>query len=104
MSLHRSLQNGRQGEASDHSTGRLQVGQETEGMWKPATGSLARSANDGLRLCRRSGVDRAHLPSGQRYRQFASWPRTQRYVHVVSKNFTSFGCLGRASIDVGPRT
>ncbi len=29
MSLHRSLQNGRKGEASDHSTGRWQVGQVT---------------------------------------------------------------------------
>jgi hypothetical protein len=29
MSLQRSLQNGRQGEAADHSTERLQVGQET---------------------------------------------------------------------------
>jgi hypothetical protein len=29
MSLQRSLQNGRHGEPSDHSTGRWQVGQET---------------------------------------------------------------------------
>jgi hypothetical protein len=29
MSLQRSLQNGRQREVSDHSTGRLHVGQET---------------------------------------------------------------------------
>ena len=29
MSLHRSLQNGLNGEASDHSTGRWQVGQGT---------------------------------------------------------------------------
>ena len=29
MSLQRSLQNGRKGEASDHSTGRWQVGQGT---------------------------------------------------------------------------
>jgi hypothetical protein len=32
MSLQRSLQNGRQGETSDHSTGRLQVGQVTDGI------------------------------------------------------------------------
>jgi hypothetical protein len=30
MSLQRSLQNGRNGEAGDHSTGRWQVGQETD--------------------------------------------------------------------------
>jgi hypothetical protein len=32
ISLQRSLQNGRQGDFSDHSTGRSQVGQGTVGM------------------------------------------------------------------------
>ena len=32
MSLQRSLQNGRHGDLSDHSTGRRHVGQETVGM------------------------------------------------------------------------
>ena len=52
MSLQRSVQNGRHGEASDHSTGRLQVGQGTEGMRKgTGYGALGVRARTGAQDC-----------------------------------------------------